>query len=115
MRFTFADRVRDMKVEASAIQAQNGRHLSILVRKARGPLVGQDGILRPIGTRPFRRRNGAWRHTAHAIRGGLPTVANPPQDAILPYSRAGDSTFMSRLTGQCFESFTPRSDVWKPI
>ena len=37
----------------SAIQAQNGRYLSILIRRARGPLVGQDGILRRVGNPPL--------------------------------------------------------------
>jgi hypothetical protein len=73
--------VRDMRVEASAIQAQNGRHLSILVRKGRGPFVGQDGILRPSGTRPFRCRNGANRRTGPRHQ----EACHPaPQNALSP-------------------------------
>src|SRR5580658_8059794 len=81
--------VHDLKVEASAIQAQ------IPVRNARGPFVGQDGILRPSGTPPFRSRNGANRRTypRHKEAGcqpGCQPVCHPaPQ-------RAGGSTFKSR-------------------
>jgi hypothetical protein len=80
-----------MKVEASAIQQQNGGHLSILVRRARRPFVGQDGILRPRGTRPFRCRNGANRRTGprHKEAGCQPVCDPAPQRAI-------DSTFVSR-------------------
>src|ERR1700677_3130559 len=71
---------RDMKVEASAIQPQNGRHLSILVRKARGPFVGQDGILRPSGTRPSGAGTGhrLATHKPTPQRGGLPTRRRMP-------------------------------------
>ena len=60
-------RVRDMKVRASAIQRQNVGYLSVRVRK----VVGQDGILRPIGNRPSDACGGR--------------VANPPQETILPH------------------------------
>src|SRR5580700_5520557 len=82
-----------MKVEASAIQTQNGRHMSILVRKARGPFVGQDSILRPSGTRPFRCRNGANRRTGllHKEAGCQPAAGCHPAP-----QRAGDSTLKSR-------------------
>ena len=64
----------------SAIQPQIGRHLSLLVRRARGPLVGQDGILRPSGTRPFRRHNGANRRTGprHKEAGCQPAAGCHP-------------------------------------
>jgi hypothetical protein len=43
---------RDMKVEASAIQPQNSRRLSVCVPGYVGQDGIQDGILRPIGNRP---------------------------------------------------------------
>ena len=87
---------RNMKVEASAIQPQNGRHLSILVRKARGPFVGQDGILLPSGTRrfPAPQRGLATHGPSHKRR-----VAKSCQPVCDPAPQgAGDSTFMSRTS-----------------
>ena len=55
---------------------------SVLVRKARGPFVGQDGILRPSGTRPSGAAAGPTDGQAHATKR---RVADPPQDAILPH------------------------------
>jgi hypothetical protein len=67
--------------------------------------VGQDGILRPSGTRPFRRRNGAWRHTAHATRGGLPTRRRmpscPTKEPAIPLScRAPSDRLVARGSGE---------------
>jgi len=73
---------RQILKRPSTIKNPGRRSPNDSAAKARVPFVGQDGILRPSGTRPSRSSMEPTDAQADATKR---RVANPLQDAILPY------------------------------